>query len=96
MQMFDFSWKHQKYARPEIYVVNYVESPIFNAKQFFITFSHFSSGIRVGKYIHILMMRFYTLLSHYTLCKTLRVSDSKYGHQRTNSTIGSNRFQVGS
>ena len=53
-------------------------------------------GVSGDIYIKILMMPFSLLPSHISLCKTLRVSDSKYGHQLTNTTIESNRSLVGS
>ena len=54
------------------------------------------SGDTGNIYIKILLIRFYSLPFHISLCKTIKVSDWKYEHQQTNSTIGSNRSQVGS
>ena len=39
-------------------------------------------------------MQFCWLILHNTLCKIWRVSDSKYEHQRTNSTFGTNDFEL--
>ena len=42
------------------------------------------------------MNHFCSVLSYISLCKNVSGSYSRYGHQRTNSTIGSYRFLVGS
>ena len=47
-------------------------------------------GKKRDNYIKILMKQFCAVPLHNSLCKILRVSNSKYEHKQTNSTIGSN------
>ena len=59
----------------------------------FLIFGRLFQGIWwIG--IKILMKRFCSVPLHISLWTNLRVSHSKYGYQRTNSTFGSNSYQV--
>ena len=51
MEMSDFSWQYQKYARPEIYVATYVyASSLFKLKPFEILMNTFESYYCVSFY----------------------------------------------
>ena len=103
-QIFQKLWhKNYVYSYIERYCwdLSTTESPIFNTRKLFSAFSYFSgefwgaSADTADIYIQILMMQFYSLPSHISLCKTSRIFESKYRFQRTNSTVRSNRSLKG-
>ena len=84
----------------KIYNIKLIRT-LFDSKQLFAQFSHIGrefQGLQgiLEIYIKILMIQFCSLPSYISLCKNLWDSNSRYGHQRANSTIGSNGSLVGS